>query len=144
MMAKAPASFAAPDLSVKVGGRVFQPALPVVDGSPPTEAEKGFLKTLDAFVADNVPLESRDGIQTRERVLDRMGNLCREWVRAVCEQKGLAPEVVDMAGGALFTSGSYRLGTLLNCLFLYVHEGYRTMIQEHTHKQQNLVIYYVN
>jgi hypothetical protein len=98
------------DMSVKVGGRVFQPALPVVDGAFPTDIEKGFERSLAAFVSDHIVLEDRQGIQTRERVLDRMGALCRDWIRSVCAQKGLAPDVVEMAGGALFTSGSYRLG----------------------------------
>ena len=100
----------ATDMSVKVGGRVFHPALPVVDGAFPTEIEQKFQQSLAAFVADNISLESREGIQMRERVLDQMGVLCREWIRSVCASKGLAPDVIDMAGGALYTSGSYRLG----------------------------------
>ncbi|GKY95370.1 hypothetical protein MPSEU_000498700 [Mayamaea pseudoterrestris] len=103
-------SSATTDMSVKVGGRVFHPALPVVDGAFPTKTEQGFQDSLTSFVSANVPLESREGIQTRERVLDSMGVLCRDWIRSVCASKGLAPDVIDMAGGSLYTSGSYRLG----------------------------------
>jgi poly(A) polymerase len=98
------------DMSTKVGGRIFQPALPVVDGSAPSPVEEGFQLSLTAFTKDNIPLEPKEGIERRERVLNRMGILCRDWVRSVCLQKGLPPDVVDGAGGQLFTSGSYRLG----------------------------------
>jgi poly(A) polymerase len=93
-----------------VGGRVYQPALPVVDGAPPTPAEVGFQEQLAAFSLANIPLEPVEGIQRRERVLNRMGALCRDWVKSVCASKGLPQDVIDGAGGQLFTSGSYRLG----------------------------------
>jgi poly(A) polymerase len=98
------------DMTTKVGGRLFEPALPVVDGSPPTELELGFQSTLDAFTQTNIPLEPAEGIRRRERVLNRMGELCRDWIRTVCIKKGLSTDVVNVAGGQLFTSGSYRLG----------------------------------
>lgn len=97
-------------LSVKIGGRLVSPALPVVDGSPPSAIETSFDQTLQVFVKDNIPLESTEGIQTRERVLSRMRVLCRTWIRSVCEKRGLPKEVVNSAGGQLFTAGSYRLG----------------------------------
>jgi len=97
-------------LSVKIGSRVVSPALPVVNGSPPSAVEKSFDKSLQGFVKENIPLESTDGIQTRERVLSRMGVLCRAWIKSVCEKRGLPREVVNSAGGQLFTAGSYRLG----------------------------------
>ncbi len=97
-------------LSVKIGGRLVSPALPVVDGSPPSSIEQTFDESLQGFVKENIPLESTEGIQTRERVLSRMGVLCRAWIRSVCEKRGLPKEVVNSAGGQLFTAGSYRLG----------------------------------
>ncbi|MGK3741286.1 MAG: poly(A) polymerase Pap1 [Bacillariaceae sp.] len=98
-------------LSVKIGGRLISPALPVVDGQPSTKSnELSFNTSLQAFVKDNIPLESTDGIQTRERVLSRMGVLCRDWIKSVCRKRGLPKDVVDAAGGQLFTAGSYRLG----------------------------------
>ena len=98
------------DMSAKVGGRVFQPALPVIDGSGPTELEQSFQQSLQAFAETGIPLESKVGIETRERVLNQMGQLCREWIRYVCLKKGMPRDVVESAGGQLFTSGSYRLG----------------------------------
>jgi poly(A) polymerase len=97
-------------LSPKIGGRIVRPHLPVVDGSPPSALDKSFDASLQAFVRENVPLEETEGIQRRERVLNRMGNLCRDWIKSVCTKRGLSREVVESAGGQLFTSGSYRLG----------------------------------
>ena len=97
-------------LSTKVGGRLVSPALPVVDGSRPTSIEKSFNKSLLEFTNENIPLELTEGIQRRERVLNRMGALSREWIKNVCVKRGLSKEVVESAGGQLFTSGSYRLG----------------------------------
>lgn len=102
-------STAAVDMSVKVGGRVFQPALPVVDGSLPTDIEQGFLQTLENYTDDNIPIESIQGMKTRERVLIQLEQTCRDWIRYECGRKGLPAEVVDAAGGQIFTSGSYRL-----------------------------------
>ena len=98
------------DMSTKIGGRIFQPALPVVDATLPNEIEESFNTTLTKYSSEHIPMESKQGIQTRERVLNRMGAVCRDWIRSVCIQHGLPPDVVDSAGGQLFTSGSYRLG----------------------------------
>lgn len=97
-------------LSTKIGGRAVTPALPVVDGSPPSPLERSFNISLQGFVRENIPLESTEGIQRRERVLNRMGALSRDWIKSVCRKRGLPREVVESAGGQLFTSGSYRLG----------------------------------
>jgi poly(A) polymerase len=98
------------DMSTKVGGRLVTPALPVVDSSDPTPVERSFQESLQVYIDDNIPLESTDGIQRRERALNRMGVLVREWIRSVCTKRGLPQDVIDSAGGQLFTSGSYRLG----------------------------------
>ena len=88
----------------------MQPALPIVDPNPPTPKEISFNDQLMKFCQENVPLESTEGIRTRERVLNRMRTLCREWIKSVCRMRGLPDDVVESAGGQLFTSGSYRLG----------------------------------
>ena len=98
------------DLTTTIGGRTVTPALPIVDGSSSTPAELNFQNTLSKYISDNVPLESDEGIRTRERVLVKMGKLHRDWVRSVAIKRGLNADAVDSAGGELFTSGSYRLG----------------------------------
>ena len=104
------AAAASTEMSTKIGGRIVQPALPIVDPNPPTPKEISFNDQLMKFCQANVPLESTEGIRTRERVLNRMRTLCREWIKSVCRMRGLPDDVVESAGGQLFTSGSYRLG----------------------------------
>lgn len=98
-------------LKVKIGGRIVGPAFDIADGGRSIEnVELSFDRTLQEFAADNIPLESMEGIQRRERVLNRMQKLCQDWVKSVCRKQGLPRQVVDAAGGVLKTSGSYRLG----------------------------------
>ena len=98
------------DMSVKVGGRTVTPALPVVDASPPSPVELTFDASLKAFTMKHIPLETIQGLQKRERALNRMGQLARDWIQHVCHKRGLPKDVAEAAGGQLFTSGSYRLG----------------------------------
>ena len=98
------------DLTATIGGRTVAPALPIVDGSSSSPPELAFQATLSKFVSEHVPLEPEEGIRTRERVLVKMGNLHREWVRGVASKRGLNRDAIESAGGELFTSGSYRLG----------------------------------
>lgn len=100
-----------PMMSVRVGGRLFKPALAKpAKVSPPTPLELKFNETLTEFTSENIAVESGDGIRRRERVLNVMGQVCREWIQSVCAEKGLQAEVIQAAGGEMFTSGSYRLG----------------------------------
>ena len=111
------------DLSTTIGGRKISPALPIVDGSSSTPPELQFNETLTTYISTNIPLESQDGIRTRERVLVKMGKLHREWVQSVALKKGLNVDAVESAGGELFTSGSYRyvcycVVSVCSCVFL--------------------------
>lgn len=98
------------NLTATIGGRLVAPALPTVDSSPSPPSELLFDESLTAYISHNVPLESTEGIQRRERVLMKMASLCREWVKSVARKRGWGDDMVDRAGGELFTSGSYRLG----------------------------------
>lgn len=97
------------DMSTKLGGRVFQPALPVVDGNPPTDTERAFSQTLAAYSSLNIPIEAKSGLQIRERVLSSITRTCQEWMQYVCVQKK-ASNPTASSKIQLFTSGSYRLG----------------------------------
>ena len=109
MASSATASSTAVDMSARLGGRTVTPALPIVDGSYPSPSERTFDGLLSAYTDKHIPLESTEGMRRRERALDRMGALCREWIRSVCMRLELPRDAVDGAGGELFTSGSYRL-----------------------------------
>lgn len=100
----------APPLSVTVGGRIVSPALPIVSASTPNAIEQKFDSYLEHFSQQNIPLETTQGIQTRERVLAKIRKECRDWIRSVCLKIPLPPDAVQNAGGDLYTSGSYRLG----------------------------------
>jgi poly(A) polymerase len=111
------------DMSVKVGGRVFQPALPVVDGALPSPLETAFQATLTRYTTEHIPIESTEGMKTRERVLINLEQICRDWIRYECIRKGVPAEVVQEAGGQIFTSGSYRLnvaepGADIDCILV--------------------------
>ena len=97
-------------MSVTIGGRVVTPHLSVVDASGPSKVEESFDELLSDFCKTHVPLEDREGIRKRERALNQMKNLCRQWIQFVCWKKQLPQDMVENAGGQLFTSGSYRLG----------------------------------
>ncbi len=105
-----PPSSSPPPMSITIGGRIVSPALPIVDAAPPTASEQSFNQILQQYTDANVPLESTEGIRKRERVLDRMGQLCRSWIKNVCLKIPLPRDAVENAGGQLYTSGSYRLG----------------------------------
>ena len=98
------------DMSFHVGDRLVTPALPVVDSSLPSPQEREFDVILSRYTSTFIPLESSEGIKTRERVLNRLGELSRLWIESVCRRLLLPQEMITAAGGQLFTSGSYRLG----------------------------------
>jgi hypothetical protein len=95
---------------VLLSGFMVYPNRCLVNAAPPTTLELRFNSTLLAYSKENIPQESVEGILRRERDLDRMGTLCRDWIKSVCLQKGYPGDVAQTAGGQLFTSGSYRLG----------------------------------
>jgi poly(A) polymerase len=98
------------NMTAQVGGRLFEPALPVVDGACPSPLELAFQKTLEQYTDAHIPIESKEGIQLRERVLNQLGAICRAWIQDVARQQGVPADVATRAGGQLYTSGSYRLG----------------------------------
>jgi len=98
------------EMSIKIGNRVVTPALPVVDSSYPSLSDIEFNRILSSYVSSEVLLESKSGIQKRERVLNELSIICREWIKSVCKRLELPEDIIAGAGGELFTSGSYRLG----------------------------------
>ena len=99
------------DLSAKIGGRIVNPAFPVVDDSGPTPLELSFDASLRAFTTEFVALETTEGIKRRERVLNRMGSLCRDWIKDVCIKRGLPPNVIN----------SGNLNVRIRCFLLLVY-----------------------
>ncbi|KAK3678738.1 polynucleotide adenylyltransferase [Recurvomyces mirabilis] len=80
------------------------------NNDPPTPRD---LKINDALVAElkaqnNFPPQS--DTDNREAVLARLKKLLRQMVQSVGKKKGLPQGILDVAGGEVFTYGSYRLG----------------------------------
>lgn len=99
------------DMSCFIGGRNVKPHLNVVDGSSSsTPAEIEFDALLQKYIDNNIPIESDSNIRTRERALNEIGEICRSWIKYVCQRMELPEDVVAASGGQLFTSGSFRLG----------------------------------
>ena len=59
-----------PPMSITIGGQLVSLALPVVDTSTPTSTEAFFNKILKEYTDENIQLESEDGKQKRERVIN--------------------------------------------------------------------------
>ena len=64
------------------------------------------------YLDDVFPLADTANTQHREGVLNELLGLFRQWVRQVCVTKGAFRdlEAAADAGGAMFVSGSFKLG----------------------------------
>ncbi|KAL1504417.1 hypothetical protein AB1Y20_010823 [Prymnesium parvum] len=96
--------------SATIGGRAIRPALPPISTEGPSAFDLKCTERLMEFMASASPQESEEEQLKRVHVLSSIDTIFKEWVRSVCLSKGLPAEVVNAAGGAVFTSGSYRLG----------------------------------
>lgn len=54
--------------------------------------------------------ETPEGNKKRDDVIRHLQNVVEEFVRRVCKQKGVKQAAIDIAGGKVFTFGSYALG----------------------------------
>ena len=54
--------------------------------------------------------ESRADTENRERILAKLNELVRSWIKEVGKQLGKDEETIEHSGGKVFTFGSYRLG----------------------------------
>lgn len=76
----------------------------------PTETELQLNETLLAELKDQKTFESAEETERRKTVLQTMQQVTIKFVKHVGQLKGLPPNVIDNAGGKIFTFGSYRLG----------------------------------
>jgi poly(A) polymerase len=81
-----------------------------ISTAAPTPQELQLNQTLiDELRAQN-NFEPAEDTERRKKVLAHMQKVTEEFVRHVGKSKGLAPSVIQDAGGQVFTYGSYRLG----------------------------------
>lgn len=88
----------------------LRPSMQAISTEPPTPLHLAYTEKLNAYMEQAVPQESKDRQQKRIAILSDLTSTFKQWVHSVCLAKGLAQPVAEAAGGALFTSGSYRLG----------------------------------
>ena len=96
--------------SAVVGDRTVRAAREPISVEPPSAFDLACSEKLLAYMATASPQESEAEQLKRVHVLSSIDEIFKDWVRSVCLSKGLPPEVANAAGGAVFTSGSYRLG----------------------------------
>jgi poly(A) polymerase len=83
---------------------------PTISEALPTSDE---LRLNDALISDlrlQNNFESTENTEKRVKVLKLLQEITEAFVRHVGKQKGLAPSVINSAGGMVSTFGSYRLG----------------------------------
>lgn len=76
----------------------------------PTEMELQLNESLLAELKEQKTFESVEETERRRNVLSTMQAVTTRFVKHVGQLKGLPPNVLDNAGGKIFTFGSYRLG----------------------------------
>nr|XP_011466871.1 PREDICTED: nuclear poly(A) polymerase 1-like [Fragaria vesca subsp. vesca] len=79
--------------------------------SGPTEFDVMKSRELERYLRNDAGIyECREESVMREEVLGRLDEIVKQWVKAVCQAKGLGKEFVEEANAKIFTFGSYRLG----------------------------------
>ena len=88
----------------------LRPSYGAISDDPPSATDLRFSQNLRDFMANASPQFSQEEQLHRMGILSTLTAIFEDWVRSVCLAQGLPPEVANMAGGKVFTSGSYRLG----------------------------------
>ncbi|KIK03188.1 hypothetical protein K443DRAFT_677030 [Laccaria amethystina LaAM-08-1] len=83
---------------------------PPISTMESNEREKEVTMTLMEELRRQNTFESEEEARTREIVLGRVAALVKKFVRQVSIAKGLSEQAANVAGGKIFTFGSYRLG----------------------------------
>jgi poly(A) polymerase len=81
-----------------------------ISNASPTPQELQLNQTLIEELRNQNNFEPPEDTEKRKRVLSHMQRVTEDFVRHVGEIKGLAPSVIQDAGGKVSTFGSYRLG----------------------------------
>ncbi|KAI8047287.1 poly-A polymerase [Gilbertella persicaria] len=76
----------------------------------PTVMDVTLTTSLEHCLQRNGMYDSPERTEQREAALKHLTELTRQFVRTVCQRKGLPKPVIEKAGGAVFTFGSYKLG----------------------------------
>ncbi|KAJ6458363.1 Poly(A) polymerase central domain-containing protein [Mycena vitilis] len=83
---------------------------PPISVAASSEREREVTMTLMEELRRQGTFETEEESRRRELVLGRIAALVKRFVHTVSLAKGLSPAAAALAGGKIFTSGSYRLG----------------------------------
>lgn len=76
----------------------------------PTKADLDLTEKLNEELRRDSPLDSQEGMRSRACVLQELHRLVLQWIVMASVKQGMDDESAKMAGGKIFTFGSYRLG----------------------------------
>jgi poly(A) polymerase len=83
---------------------------PAISRALPTDEELRLNNSLIFELRQQNNFEATEDTEKRKKVLEQLQAITEKFVRHVGTQKGLAPSVINSAGGKVSTFGSYRLG----------------------------------
>lgn len=83
---------------------------PPISLSPPTQKDLALNQSLLDHLQSQNNFEPTEDTQKRGKTLELLQKVVEEFVRHIGKSKGLAPSVIEAAGGKVSTFGSYRLG----------------------------------
>jgi len=90
--------------------QALRPSYDAISSSAPSPFEIVCSEKLKAYMAEASPQLTQEEQLHRMNILSTLTNIFCDWVRSVCLSQGLPPEVANVAGGKVYTSGSYKLG----------------------------------
>ncbi|KAM2016281.1 hypothetical protein ACFX16_046713 [Malus domestica] len=76
----------------------------------PTEVDIQRTLELEKFLVEAGLYESKEEVAKREEVLQRIGQIVKDWVKQLTRLRGYTDQMVEDANALIFTFGSYRLG----------------------------------
>lgn len=86
------------------------PIYPPIQKRGPNEAELAASAELREHMDRVAPLDSPEGKAKRQRILNSLSAMTRDWIKRTCLAKGMPEEAAEDAGGTVLISGSYRIG----------------------------------
>ncbi|XP_015902384.2 nuclear poly(A) polymerase 4 [Ziziphus jujuba] len=81
-----------------------------ISTAEPSEADIQKTSELEKYLVDAGLYESNEEAAKREEVLERIGQIVKDWVKQLTRLRGYTDQMVEDANAVIFTFGSYRLG----------------------------------
>lgn len=82
----------------------------VISSDHPSDADRLITAQLEQTLRDFEYFETEVELRQRIYVLSKLNEIVQDWIKTVCKDRGLSPEIINTVAGGLYTFGSYRLG----------------------------------